>query len=133
MAAALRSAPALRDLVLHRNCLADLGACAVGDALAEAAGGSGLHTLDLRSNAITAAGVVALARATVCCPALQVLRLGYNPLGPAGAAIAGTALRNGARLRELGLQACGCGDEGAAALAPALAQALQLQRLDFGA
>lgn len=128
VAEALRQAPAtgaVRHLLLGTDGLGDTGAAAV----TERAGGTGVETLYLGCNGITAGGACRIADNLRASPqAVTGVWLKRNPLG-GGAGEAGAGLVESARsLRTLDLVQTGLDPAGLAVLADALVVAARLGR-----
>jgi hypothetical protein len=108
----------VRAVWLKRNPIGDEGAAVLADALRHNAS---VRTLDLTNTGLTLAGVTVIADALVARPGrTHRVYLGGNNLGPESAEVLARLLRAG--VDELYLSAGRLGDEGAAALAGALAE-----------
>jgi Ran GTPase-activating protein (RanGAP) involved in mRNA processing and transport len=135
----------LSDLILPQNHITSVGARYLASGLLIHAK---LHTLDLSDNACGDHGSEALAVLVCSSPALRVLKLQRNNVGPAGAAVLAAALvpyaqghccsdgaphrRNAVALAELDLSHNRIGDDGARSFAAALgSRACALRALDL--
>jgi Ran GTPase-activating protein (RanGAP) involved in mRNA processing and transport len=134
----------LSALILPQNNITSVGAQYLTAGLLIHAA---LHTLDLSDNACGDHGSEALAVLVCSSPALRVLKLRRNKVGPAGAAVLAAALvpyaqgrccsdgaphRRGVALAELDLSHNRIGDAGARSFAAALScRACALRALDL--
>jgi hypothetical protein len=126
-ALAPRLPPTLRVLRLSGCYIRDAGAAALAAALPRL---PALTSLDVSSNALTAAGLRDLVR--VLPPTFQELYLDRNRLGFEGAAVIAAELPRLPALRVLKLYKCNIGDEGIHALIPAVRGHSELRFLDLG-
>lgn len=97
---------------------------------------AGLHTLRLSRNALSGAAVAAMLSPLIDPDgtlALSTLALSFNPLGEAGGAALGAALRTGRlpKLTALELHGCELGSAGATSLASGLPMAISLAHLNL--
>ncbi|EOD26293.1 hypothetical protein EMIHUDRAFT_443431 [Emiliania huxleyi CCMP1516] len=116
----------LRSLAMSANAIGASACTAIAEALAAAAGGSGLAELNLSHNAFGRAG-----GGLAAVPGLSSLRLASCAVGAAGTTELAAALAAGSTLRRLDLHECHCGADGAAALAEALTSGVALVSLDL--
>eukprot|EP00953_Heterococcus_sp_UTEX-ZZ885_P019475 10868-Heterococcus_DN1.PRE.1 len=115
-------------LDLSRNYITDAAAALLAEGVKAC---TALSTLDLSCNDVRGSGMQAIAAALQ--PALATLTLDSNTqLGSRGGAALGALLADTTRsrgLKQLSINNCGLGSEGAAALAPGLAASSSLQVL----
>lgn len=121
LAAMLAQNSTLQTLKLPRSLIGDEGAASFGSALER---NGALTTLSLNSTFVGEAGAIALARGLAVNAVLRTLNLRQNGrIGDKGVVALGAALAQNGRsaLRELDLNGCGVGDDGARSLGDALA------------
>ena len=109
--------PELRSLCLHNNGFGDAGMLALCEGMGRGAHPS-LNTLVIGSNVVGLAGAEAVAAVLSrgMLPRLEILCLSVSPFGNEGMAALSPALRSLPRLKYLGLANCDIGDEGVASL-----------------
>jgi len=120
LARALAQTPSITSLSLAENALKDEGVALIAGALPRL---PSLKQLNLRWNQFGDEGALPLCKALVRCANLEALNVNENLLACAGAGFLGEVLKASRALQQLSAGWNHLGDEGAQALAPALALA----------